>query len=385
MATARGENKRRDQEGRNGRGRDVGIGIGDVVQHAEPQQRVDDAQQAAGDHGRPEGHAAVAGEGEPQQGDGESPDTNERGDEPGLGAADAAVPLPIAVVEPRLHGHEAEHDGHPHDEVEIRQVGVDGSVRKLGQTPPMPLRPESRGGYSRQVVVDLEHLKDAVQVQKEQAVGEPVVDAQKHDDGFRQHNAEGHRGNEAHLAQNVDVFFHVGLHDGDVGRVRRLLLLDGAADDDARQRLRDEAHDDGEDGGNDDAEAGSATRGQGRFRFGSTRRSGDLLDPEDPRQPQVGVRSDQLAYGRADTGASVRTHDEESHGLTGAVQAAEEVGDGSGDVGDGGTAGNAAEELEDDQHGQVVCQCGPNVENGVHGDGDDVDPFPASDVTVWFR
>lgn len=63
-------------------------------------------------------------------------------------------------------------------------------------------------------------------------------------------------------------------------------------------------------------------------------------------------------------------------GLTSTVRVAKEVRDGASDITQGNTAGSSAQELENDQHGQVQRLGAANVQDGVDGDGADVNPFP---------
>lgn len=85
------QQKTRYQEGRDRAGCDIGIAVGDVVQHAEVEQRVSEAEHAARNDGRPIACFAVAGKGEPEEGNGEKPNCHEVGEEAGFGAALATV------------------------------------------------------------------------------------------------------------------------------------------------------------------------------------------------------------------------------------------------------------------------------------------------------
>jgi hypothetical protein len=93
------EQETRDQECRDRAGRNVGVAVCDVVQHAEVEERVGETEDAAGDDGGPVACFAVAGEGEPEQAYGEEPDGDQVGEEAGFGAALAAVLEAVAFVE----------------------------------------------------------------------------------------------------------------------------------------------------------------------------------------------------------------------------------------------------------------------------------------------
>ena len=71
------EDEARDQERRDGRGGVVGVRVGDVGEHGLVEEGIGEAEDAAGDDGRPEGRLAVGCEREPEQGDGEEPDAGE--------------------------------------------------------------------------------------------------------------------------------------------------------------------------------------------------------------------------------------------------------------------------------------------------------------------
>lgn len=80
-----------DEERSDGRRGHVGVRVGQVVEHGQPQQRVADGEQATGNDGRPKGRVTVAGEAEPQQGDREAPHADERCEKAGLGAVGAVL------------------------------------------------------------------------------------------------------------------------------------------------------------------------------------------------------------------------------------------------------------------------------------------------------
>lgn len=98
------EQETRDQERCDRAGRDVGVAVGDVVQHAEVEKRVGETEDTARDDGGPVARFAVAGEGEPEQAYGEEPDGDQVGEEAGFGAALAAVLEAVAFVEVGLCG-----------------------------------------------------------------------------------------------------------------------------------------------------------------------------------------------------------------------------------------------------------------------------------------
>ena len=67
MRERRRDDERRNEKRRNRTRRDIRICVGDVAQHALIEQRVAEAEDAAGDDGGPEGGVAVGGEGEPEE------------------------------------------------------------------------------------------------------------------------------------------------------------------------------------------------------------------------------------------------------------------------------------------------------------------------------
>lgn len=110
MGTARSNQETGDQERSDGRGGHIGVRVGEVVEHSKPQQGVADGEETTGNDGRPKGGVAVAGEAEPEQGDGEAPYADEGGEETRLGAVGAVLEA-VLFVEVGLDGDDAEHDG----------------------------------------------------------------------------------------------------------------------------------------------------------------------------------------------------------------------------------------------------------------------------------
>lgn len=227
MGEASSDNERGDQERGDGGSSDGRVGIGDVVQHAEPQQGVAEAENTTSDDGRPERGVTVAGEGEPEKGNREQPDGDERREETSLGATDTTVLEAVALKEPGLDRDEHEHDHDTNNKVEVGQVGTN-----VGQT-----------------VVDDKHIKDSVQVEEQETVGETVVNTEQGDHGLGHHNAECHQGNKLDLLKDVDLL----LKNSNLLGLVQVTLLDLIADNDAGQRLGDEAHDHDECSSNNDA------------------------------------------------------------------------------------------------------------------------------------
>lgn len=219
-----------------------------------------------------------------------------------------------------------------HDEVQICQVSAD----------------------IRQAVVVDKNVKDSIQVEEQETIRKAVVHAQEDDDGLGEHDPQGHGRDELHLLDHV----HLLLGDCNLFGVLGLVLLDGVGDDNARQRLREEAHADSKGGADDD------------------------VDPEDPRKPHVDIVGDPLSHRRADGRARVGRGDKQGHGLSGAVRVAKQVGNGAGDIAQGHATSSSAEELEDDEHGQVQGLRTADVEDGIDEYGDDVNPFPATNITA---
>lgn len=110
MRTTRSNQETGDQERGDGRRGDIGVRVGQVIKHGEPQQRVADSEETAGNDRGPKGGVAVAGEAEPQQRDGEAPYADERGEETCFGAVGAMLET-VLFVEVGLDGDDAEHDG----------------------------------------------------------------------------------------------------------------------------------------------------------------------------------------------------------------------------------------------------------------------------------
>ena len=145
--------ERWDQERGDGGCRDIGVRVRNVIEHAEVQQGVGKAQHASRDDRRPKGRLAIGGEGEPEQRDGEQPDGDEGGEEPRFRTVLPAALEAVALEEVGLHGHEAEHDGHADEEVEVGVVRL-----QRGET-----------------VVEGEDGEDAVEVEEQEAVSDVMV------------------------------------------------------------------------------------------------------------------------------------------------------------------------------------------------------------------
>lgn len=109
MCASCSNQKARNQERSHGGGSNVGVRVGEVVQHGEPEEGVANRQQTAGDDGGPEGDAAIVGEGEPEERDWETPDTDEGGEETRFGTVGSVLEA-VALVEVGLDGDDAEHD-----------------------------------------------------------------------------------------------------------------------------------------------------------------------------------------------------------------------------------------------------------------------------------
>lgn len=209
----------------------------------------------------------------------------------------------------------------------------------------------------RQTIVKHENVKDAVQVQEQQTIGEAVVQTKEDDNRLRDHNLQGHGGDESDLLEHINLF----LGNQHLLGVVRALLLDRIGNNNARQRLGQETH------------------------TNHKERSNDGVDPKDPGQAHIGVLGDPLTNGRANTGSRIGRGDEEGHGLTSTVRVTKEVGNGAGDVAQGDTSGSSGEELEDDQHRQVERLGAADVEEGVEEDGANIDPFAATNITARRR
>lgn len=109
------------------------------------------------------------------------------------------------------------------------------------------------------------------------------------------------------------------------------------------------------------------------------------LDPEDPGQAHVRSVGNPFTDRGSDTGANVGRRDEQSHRLAGAVFAAEQIGNRSGDIAQCYTTSRSAKELEDDEHRQVEGQSAANVDQCVKEDCDHIDPFATTNVTAQSR
>ncbi len=93
----------------------------DVVQHAQPEQRICKSENCARNNRRPKRGLPITGKSEPQKSDWEQPDCDERDDESGLRTV-VTMFLTVSSIEPGLHWNETEHNQHPNDEVEVSQV-----------------------------------------------------------------------------------------------------------------------------------------------------------------------------------------------------------------------------------------------------------------------
>ena len=91
------------------------------------------------------------------------------------------------------------------------------------------------------------------------------------------------------------------------------------------------------------------------------------------------VFRDSFANGTPDGRSDVGGHDEESHSLA-CVGVWEHIGDGGGDVGYGGGAGDAGEEAEDNDLGDAAGEGAANVEYGVEETGARVYPSATRDI-----
>ena len=132
----------------------------------------------------------------------------------------------VAVVEPRLHWQEAEHNGDTDDKVEIGQFGV----------------------HIRQSVVDGKHVEDTVQVKEQKTICETVVQAERQNDGFSDHDLERHREDKVDLLENIDLLFC----DRNLVGIRGPLLLDSPSNDNAREGFWEETHAESEGASDDD-------------------------------------------------------------------------------------------------------------------------------------
>ena len=106
----------------------------------------------------------------------------------------------------------------------------------------------------------------------------------------------------------------------------------------------------------------------------------DDVDDEDPLVAQLGVFGNGLTDDTADGRACVGREDKQSHRLGGLVGGAEQVSNGTGDVGQGGGAAHADDEHEDGHHRHVEGPRAAEVEDDVEDDRDDVDPLSAAQV-----
>lgn len=139
--------ERRDQESGNSRSSNIAICVAEVVEHSQPQQRIAETEDTACNDGGPVGSLSVGGEGKPEEGDGEQPDCDQRGEEAGFGAVLAVLDAVLAE-EVGLDGNEDEHDSHTDAEVEVRQTGAD---------------------VAETIVVDKD-VEDTIEVQEQEAI-----------------------------------------------------------------------------------------------------------------------------------------------------------------------------------------------------------------------
>lgn len=144
----------------------------------------------------------------------------------------------------------------------------------------------------RQAIVVDKNVKHTVQVQEQKTVGEPIVQTQEDDNGFRDHDAQGHGCDKTHLLDDVNLL----LGNGDLVGVLQVVFPHGARNYDPGQRLRQETHAHGKGGADDD------------------------VYPKDPWQAHIDIVGDPLADGRANRGPRVGRGDKQRHGLTGAVR-----------------------------------------------------------------
>ena len=181
-----------------------------------------------------------------------------------------------------------------------------------------------------------------------------IVKGKEDHDRLRCHDAQSHCGHETNLTQYSDL--------AGTGSNCQRILVDTAA---PRDSLRDD--DPGQCFGHEYHCKGECTTDYDVY-------------IEDPSPSHVRVVCDPLPHRRAQTGAHVGAHHKQGHWLASIVSVAPQVRNRAGNVAERCRASCAAEELEDDEHGQVVGERGPDVENGVDENGTDIDPFSAANV-----
>jgi hypothetical protein len=93
----------------------------DIVQHAQPQQRIGKTQDTSSDNRGPVRGLSIAGECKPEESDWEEPNCDEGDEKSGFGAV-VAVDLAVSGVEPGLYGNEAEHYQDSDNEVKISEI-----------------------------------------------------------------------------------------------------------------------------------------------------------------------------------------------------------------------------------------------------------------------
>ena len=99
--------------------------------------------------------------------------------------------------------------------------------------------PERRQGADlRQTVVNVENIKHSIEIQEKEAIGKTIIHREEGDDGLGDHDFQGHRRNEAELAQHVDF----ALHDNGFLRGDRVGAFGSLRDNDSWERLWHEAH-----------------------------------------------------------------------------------------------------------------------------------------------
>ena len=120
---------RRDTEARNDKSRDctvshVRVAIRNVTQHGLKEKGISESEQPPRHYGAPEVCLSIAREGEPEQRNGEAPDGDQRRQESGFGADNAAIANAVALEEVGLDGHEHEHYGDSDSKIEICEVSA---------------------------------------------------------------------------------------------------------------------------------------------------------------------------------------------------------------------------------------------------------------------
>ena len=94
----------------------------------------------------------------------------------------------------------------------------------------------------REMIVNDEYVKDAIEVEKEDTIGESIIESEAQNDGLREHDSKGQCCNESQLLRDIDL----ACQNGDLVAINSLGFGSFSGNDQSRESLWNEAHNNGE-------------------------------------------------------------------------------------------------------------------------------------------